>query len=1284
TPKRPSENEEEKLAAMQAAANAIAFPEDSRPSEMNLIRSSLNFTCYDLGKRVAVVGNDTFYIFPMDGTIIRYDISTIEPEFRMMQLSVTKNGHQTFFYPYYIPHDFDLSSEDYVVCPYFHMVLSNGTILAFQDLRAEEAAPYMKVAMKEGSGQDQELFSYEKILFGKEVEQKLNEVSGVPDKDTGETSAATGKKRTSGESTGRRSDRSNRSVGVRAAVEPAVEPVEEDGKKKKAQKDRKAKKLPDRSPDPNPDQKKKLDKKSKKKLQSKAKAEEEPEDEKLETAEEEAALAAVENGTVKKDAFEGETVIGLDDGPPAATAEADGLMAAPPAAAEEEPGDWMYPSSDSDDEEEVQRKRRMFFAPPWDDAVRTIKPLAHVFKVTLPSGCCCSVEDLPGPPLLRVVKQAYLGAGSARSHIEASRYYTMDGSVIKFLFNGSIQILTARGVTTNVTELAANARRDMENLSSTFGSASIVKIFNGEVILPNGQLWKVVNGKKVSSNPIYVFTTGPLSGGEIFRRRQDGVVYLHRYDGTVITHYPDGTRFTTRMVVQENPSEEFDDWVFVGLKYMIEHPNYCTVLFNTLSGNAHLKLPHGEWIRIFADGNIRITATDEYTLDVDKNRAILSYPPCQMGKQAMPNMTSVRLWHTGAGSSKPQQAKEQENATVLSPAKLIENLNLAETASTAATAELQRKRQSSPLAGKKASRRNVPERDRAKSHAKIRQKDPSARKLRGTRIASNMQIDKDKRKSRSPSPGQVESSPITPIPFQDETTNAEGGDAQGGTETPKEVEQPETEQETDGTTLRSGDDDDVGEFLKFENESTLCKSADSWDNRFTMDLYGGIVVDKMKQEEMQEQTAQQLIDSLVEHSTLPKDYFAGILRNTSSEHLVTAAKRFRSIKQSYLESCSGSLPNTKIFVVKRDLTGFQFMQKAVVDDIVTKAYGSQESMVIFDPLPKRQPRKFITVMRPVDEDEHPHGMWTRPYIEPMFRPKAVTNKHLRIANPNDLRWFGYVLSAAHAKRPRFMPDAKNLFKLQKLMPSKSVDDVMQPSNLPSESGFEEEYEEEEEEYEGERSDSAHSGITSLQKPPPSIIEEDKKRKKKKDKEAKKHAKKERKGKRRDSVPNAVEEEEQTEEEEAAKPRHSEGRRHSRSHRKSFKAQPLEPDVGEYPADIEDLKGIYSARGSTQNPRISLKPHETQCNTKKAVVVRAFVEIPQVNEDMQRALLAASMSYAETVKTETAMYNSYKPQDPRSEQEKKAQTEYKQQLIEQNIDEMHLLEQKPGPVLRFHF
>lgn len=136
-----------------------------------------------------------------------------------------------------------------------------------------------------------------------------------------------------------------------------------------------------------------------------------------------------------------------------------------------------------------------------------------------------------------------------------------------------------------------------------------------------------------------------------------------------------------------------------------------------------------------------------------------------------------------------------------------------------------------------------------------------------------------------------------------------------------------------------------------------------------------------------------------------------------------------------------------------------------------------------------------------------------------------------------------------------------------------------------------------------------------------------------------------------------------------------------------KLQDLEPEIEEYPNNVDDIKGIYNLereRRASGLPRIWPKEHSLPCNTKKAVVVRAFVEIPQIDENMQRALLAASMSYADTCRTESAIFKTYKTEDPRSAEEKKKQTEYKQQLIEENIDEMHVLEQKPGPVLRFHF
>lgn len=107
------------------------------------------------------------------GTTIQYDISTIEPKFRMLQLTIAKSGHQAFFYPYYIPREQDLSGENYVVCSYFHLVHKNGTIFAFQDLRAREDAPYIK--LKQTVSEKRDTFNYDKVLFGSELEKKRQE-----------------------------------------------------------------------------------------------------------------------------------------------------------------------------------------------------------------------------------------------------------------------------------------------------------------------------------------------------------------------------------------------------------------------------------------------------------------------------------------------------------------------------------------------------------------------------------------------------------------------------------------------------------------------------------------------------------------------------------------------------------------------------------------------------------------------------------------------------------------------------------------------------------------------------------------------------------------------------------------------------------------------------------------------------------------------------------------------------------------------------------------------------
>jgi len=90
----------------------------------------------------------------------------MDPDSSLQQLIVAKNGHSSYFYSYYIPNDeLDLSSESYVVTPYFHMIHANGTIFAFQDLRASEQSPDLKLVMKQDQPHPAGVFDSEHVVF---------------------------------------------------------------------------------------------------------------------------------------------------------------------------------------------------------------------------------------------------------------------------------------------------------------------------------------------------------------------------------------------------------------------------------------------------------------------------------------------------------------------------------------------------------------------------------------------------------------------------------------------------------------------------------------------------------------------------------------------------------------------------------------------------------------------------------------------------------------------------------------------------------------------------------------------------------------------------------------------------------------------------------------------------------------------------------------------------------------------------------------------------------------
>lgn len=203
-----------------------------------------------------------------------------------------------------------------------------------------------------------------------------------------------------------------------------------------------------------------------------------------------------------------------------------------------------------------------------------------------------------------------------------------------------------------------------------------------------------------------------------------------------------------------------------------------------------------------------------------------------------------------------------------------------------------------------------------------------------------------------------------------------------------------------------------------------------------MDVYGETFVDRIGKEEgeggeeegegsLLKLSAEELVKTLSEHCGLTRDFLSGMLKTTSSDALNTALKRVAALKKTPVERC-GVVTPTKIIVVKRNLSGYEFLKESQVEGIMNKAKNCLASMVLVDPLPSRDPRKYITIMEPVKEFATPQGMWTNTYREPTFRPALATNKHLKLAKlDSDLRWFGYVLErVANTKRPNFISNPR--------------------------------------------------------------------------------------------------------------------------------------------------------------------------------------------------------------------------------------------------------------------
>jgi len=79
----------------------------------------------------------------------------------------------------------------------------------------------------------------------------------------------------------------------------------------------------------------------------------------------------------------------------------------------EDDTEWVYSDSEVSGDDEVggTRKKNTYYVPNWDEAELIVEPMSHSLKITLPSGLLVQVDDVPGPPITREVKQTYTARG---------------------------------------------------------------------------------------------------------------------------------------------------------------------------------------------------------------------------------------------------------------------------------------------------------------------------------------------------------------------------------------------------------------------------------------------------------------------------------------------------------------------------------------------------------------------------------------------------------------------------------------------------------------------------------------------------------------------------------------------------------------------------------------------------------------------------------------------------------------------------------------------------------
>lgn len=193
-------------------------------------------------------------------------------------------------------------------------------------------------------------------------------------------------------------------------------------------------------------------------------------------------------------------------------------------------------------------------------------------------------------------------------------------------------------------------------------------LMNYDVTLSDGRYFKMRNGEVVYEDKLLVRTATDYLMGEVYSRRLDGTNTLLTKEGVLTTSFSDGSKISSYYILEtefpytnrnsasqlkkgdsktnkidkrgsekfeeNSPSESvdsinfMDDAQVVSLVYVMEHPNYATVIVNNSTRSVQINLPRNIVIQIEENGVYKLDFENLSTVTLNNDELVIKDTKC--------------------------------------------------------------------------------------------------------------------------------------------------------------------------------------------------------------------------------------------------------------------------------------------------------------------------------------------------------------------------------------------------------------------------------------------------------------------------------------------------------------------------------------------------------------------------------------------------------------------------------------------------------------------------------